>query len=174
MSNNNNNNNKPPIFVHHCSFPPLNQCKCSTIQPTQSIRYLGVTIDRGLSFDEHIHNLCKRVRKLTYVFKQLRQVANQETIKMVYFALVQSILSYCVTTWGGAGKTRMLEMERAQRLILKVGFSKPRLFPTSTLYQEAKVLTVRQIYILLTILRQHLDPSAFDLSKLKTRRQYTI
>lgn len=68
----------------------------------------------------------------------------------------------------------MLEIERAQRLILKVGLSKPRLFPTATLYHEAEVLTVRQIYILSTILRQHSDSSSFDLSKLTTRRQYAI
>lgn len=40
-------------------------------------------------------------------------------------------------------------------MILKVSLSKPRLFNTITLYEEAQVLTVRQLYILLTALFQH-------------------
>jgi hypothetical protein len=59
---------------------------------------------------------------------------------------------------GGAAKTRVLAVERAQRAALKVLYRKPFRYPTFQLYQEASVLTVRQFYILKTILRQHSIP----------------
>lgn len=96
-----------------------------------------------------------RVRKLTYVFKQLRHVADPKTMKTVYLALCQSVLAYCISSWGGAAKSHLIELERAQRLILKISLFKPRLFPTAELFKLAEVLSVRQLYILTVILKQH-------------------
>lgn len=143
------------IHAHKCNFPPTPNCNCPNIKPTKSLKYLGVEIDSNLTFDSHIDFLSKRIRKLTYIFKGLRDVADKHTMRMVYEALVQSIIGYCITTWGGACKTKLIRVERAQRMILKVSLSKPRLFNTTTLYEEAQVLTVRQLYILLTALLQH-------------------
>ena len=58
----------------------------------------------------------------------------------------------------------MRSIEIAQRAILKVCIFKPILFPTISLYQICDVLTVRQLFILNIILKQHLkipyDPHA--------------
>ncbi|RVE47350.1 hypothetical protein evm_007949 [Chilo suppressalis] len=61
-----------------------------------------------------------RLRKLIVIFKSLRHVAEDNVIKSVYYALCQSLLSYCITNWGGVPKTTLLKLERAQRVILKV------------------------------------------------------
>ena len=49
----------------------------------------------------------------------------------------------------------MLEIERAQRSVLKAIFKRPFRFPTSALYSEAKVLTVRQMFIYKIVLLTH-------------------
>lgn len=82
-------------------------------------------------------------------------MADGNIMKMVYFSLCQSLLMYCVSAWGGLAKTFMLEVERAQRMILKICNFKPRLYPTSILYKECGVLTVRQLFILATVVKQH-------------------
>ena len=74
---------------------------------------------------------------------------------MVYLALCQSILMYCIPVWGGTHKTELLKLERAQRAVLKVINFKPRDYPTHTLYLECNVLTVRKLYIFRSILRKH-------------------
>lgn len=75
------------------------------------------------------------------------------TTKMVYFALCQSIINYCIIAWGGAGKVHMLEVERAQRVILKVGAGLPYQYPTSHLYERWDVLSVRQMFIMTVLLK---------------------
>lgn len=132
-----------------------------------------MTIDRNLNFAEHIHDVAQRVRKLTFIFKQLRHVADSKTIKNVYLALAQSTLSYCLSSWGGAAKSKLIELERAQRLILKVSLFKPRLYPTTALYQLAEVLTVRQLFVLLIILRQH-SSMHYSPNAVTVRRQYNV
>ena len=73
----------------------------------------------------------------------------------VYISLCQSVLCYCIPAWGGTYKTLFLKLERAQRYVLKVIHGKPRLYPTTDLYRESQVLTVRQLFVLRTILRRH-------------------
>lgn len=120
-----------------------------------SITYLGVIIDCNLNFKLHIDQLSNRVRKLIFIFKLLRQSADADIMKMVYGALCQSILNYCITTWGGAAKTHLIQVERAQRAVLKVCCFKPRLYPTDKLYEFCEVPTVRQLFILQSVLKQH-------------------
>lgn len=163
------------IYVHKCNFPPVPNCNCSNISPSKCLKYLGIEIDASLTFKNHILSLAKKIRKLTYIFKELRDIAERTTMRMVYEALVQSIISYCITTWGGACKTKMIILERAQRMILKVCLTKPRLFSTSKLYEETQVLTVRQMYIMRTVLLKHSDlPEKRKKRIALSRRNYAI
>lgn len=164
---------QPQIIAHNCNTIPDYICNCPHINKTNTVKYLGITIDRNLNFAEHITNVAMRVRKLIFVFKQLRHVADPKIMKAVYLALCQSVLTYCISSWGGAAKSHIIELERAQRLILKISLFKPRLYPTVELYNLAEVLSVRQLYILSAVLKQHklikFDPNR----KEPTRRSST-
>ena len=92
---------------------------------------------------------------MIYIFKIIRHLVDRETVKFIYLALCQSILSYCIPIWGGAGSTLMLSLERAQRTILKIMTHKRIRYPTNQLYSECGVLTVRQLFILRCVLRKH-------------------
>lgn len=143
------------IYAHNCCTFADTACSCPTLAIADHIKYLGVTIDSNLNFRKHIDLLCTRVRKLMYVFKNLRKIADYKLIKQVYLALCQSILTYCITSWGGAAKTILLPLERAQRAVLKVATFRPFRFPTHQLYTACNVLTVRQLFILNIVLHQH-------------------
>lgn len=160
------------IISHSCQPSPAH-CTCPALTRTSSIKYLGVIIDDTLSFHEHIVGLTNRVRKLTFIFKNLRHVSNPNIIKMVYLALCQSILTYCIEIWGGAPTSTLLPLERAQRLILKISYFLPRLYPTRELYSDCKVLTVRQLFILHVILFKH-SQLHFNPSYNNKRRKHTV
>lgn len=150
---------KTPILIkaHSCqTFSQISlPCQCPPITPVDNIRYLGITIDKFLNYKTHVNLLTGRVRKLIYVFKNLRHVANSTIIRSVYHALCQSIVTYCITCWGGALKTTLKPLEIAHRAILKVASFKPISYPTTTLYKNWNVLNVRQHFILQTVILQH-------------------
>ena len=75
---------------------------------------------------------------------------------MVYYALAQSIIDYCITSWGGASKSHLIEVERAQRALLKVGAGLPYRTPTVELYKDWDLLTVRQTFIMHIVIKKHL------------------
>ncbi|KAJ0176374.1 hypothetical protein K1T71_007553 [Dendrolimus kikuchii] len=141
------------IKIHSlCNF---NTCNCESISQTTSIRYLGVEVDDNFTFQNHIKNLSKRVRKLIYIMRSLRACVNNRILRLVYTSLCESIITYCITSWGGAGITLMIDLERAQRSVLKVMMKKPFRYCTSKLYTEAEVLSVRQLYIQKVTLKIH-------------------
>lgn len=160
------------ISAHTCPQPHTS-CDCPILSRTNTIKYLGVLIDNTLSFKPHIELLTKRIRKLIYIFKNLRHIADANVIKMVHFALCQSLLSYCVTSWGGTSKTNILPLERALRLVLKVSYFLPRLYSTNDLFKRCSVLSVRQIFILHTLLLQH-SKLTYDPSHENKRRKHDV
>ncbi|KAJ8704619.1 hypothetical protein PYW07_011807 [Mythimna separata] len=141
------------LQAHACDS--LTQCSCLSLIRSPCVRYLGVHIDQHLNWHPHILKVTSRIRKLIYVFKKLRDSADSETLKLVYFALCRSVLTYCLPVWGGATSNVFIRLERAQRAVLKVMFSRPRRYSTVQLYSDSKVLTVRQLYVLLCTLRKH-------------------
>lgn len=157
------NANKPTsnfnITVH--TYPCNRQinssdnCSCKKLEQTSNIKYLGVIIDEKLNWQPQIKALSNRTRRLIPIFKNLRDVADKNLLLTVYTALCQSLLCYCIPIWGGAAATHLIELERAQRMVIKIMFRKRRRFPTELLYKETKILTVRQLYIQNTILRFH-------------------
>lgn len=159
------------IVAHSCAkVIQSTTCNCASIQNVNVIKYLGIQIDYKLSFDSHIEMLTSRLRKLMYVFKSIRRVADFDIIKIIYTALCQSLLTYCVLVWGGTYKTTLLKLERAQRAVLKTALSLPYRTPTTELYKLCKLLSVRQLYILHAVTKKH-SLLPYDPSILTKRRK---
>ena len=142
------------IRVHICSRN-VRGCNCSYLDRVSEMRYLGVILDGSLTWKQHIVALINRIRKLSAIFKRLRCVADVEVLKIAYYALCQSLLNYCVLAWGGTFKSVILQLERAQRIALKVMLRKPYRFPTKCLFDETNLLSVRQLFIVKSILYCH-------------------
>lgn len=161
-------NKLPPDFkiIAH-SFPcnrngnSHSNCSCNTLGRVESVKYLGVTIDHKMTWRLHIESVSKRIRKLIYVFKTLRPVADRKLLLQTYKALGECIISYCICSWGGAAKTYMIEVERAQRALLKVMMALPFRHPTKDLYESCKVLSVRKLFIQQSLKRYHTETVPF-------------
>lgn len=161
--------NNIAIRAHCCN--DVNRCSCPTLERVECVKYLGVYVDSCLTFKFHIDTLVSRLRKLIFIFKTLRHIAQPKIVKIFYFALCQSLISYCITSWGGASKTHLLIVERAQRAILKTSAFLPFRHPTSELYHIWDVLTVRKLFILNSLIRKHTElPYDPNLNKDKRRK----
>lgn len=163
------------ITSHTCHTESGN-CSCPTLSAVDSIKYLGLTFDKNLNFNKHVISVSNRIRKLIYVFKQIRHAANPDVVKMIYYSLCQSVITYCITCWGGAAKTYNLTAERAQRALLKVCCFKPRYYSTTELYRDCEVLTVRKLFVLALIMRQHsrIKLNALTERESTSRRRFNV
>ena len=67
-------------------------------------------------------------------------------LQTVYYALIESQLKYGIIAWGGAYNTHIKNLEIVQKWILKIMHRKEMTFPSDTLFQLAKVATIRQLF----------------------------
>ena len=104
-----------------------------------------------------------------YKFYCVRDVLSRKNLLMMYTSLIESVLRYCITTWGGAFSTTIQNLQTTQNTLLKIIFRKDRLFSTQLLYQETKLLNIRQIYTYQCILRVYLKQKQFSRNTLNTR-----
>lgn len=162
------------ITAHFCqNKDSIKSCDCQSLEKVDSTKYLGVIIDKNLSWHPQLELVASRARKLIWIFKYLRDITDLQLITYIYKTLVQSILLYCLTIWGGTHKSKFISIERAQRHILKVMLRKKKRFCTNKLYGEANVLTVRQLYILQCTLKTH-KTLAFDQNIVNKRTRRSV
>lgn len=134
---------------------------------------LGVIIDSHLTWYPQLDIVAKRARRLIWIFKRLRNVCDLQLMRYIYKTLVQSLLLYCISVWGGTFKTKFVSIERAQRSILKIMLGKSKFYSTEKIYKDTDLLTVRQLYILQCTLKVHKN-NALDITILSKRTHYNV
>lgn len=186
VSNRSQPNQTFSIKVHSCDKIANFDCTCPTINRVSQTKYLGIIIDQRLSWYFHIEHVTQRIRKLCWIFKTLRHVVpktnkitnkkgdqSRNLLNEIYTALAQSVITYCIPVWGGAAKTKFIEVERGQRALIKIMYLKKIRHPTERIYQDSGLLSVRKLYITYMILKKHKTLS-YDSNILSKRRKDII
>jgi hypothetical protein len=137
------------IVYHRCRGTEVLQrgCSCQSLERRDVVSYLGVAVDENLCWRQHVIGLTKRIRKLIYIFRQLRSVVPVEQLRMVYYALCYSLVGYAIMGWGGAARTILDPLYIAQKLVIKVAYGLSYMHPTLSLFRETQLLSVRQVFI---------------------------
>ena len=72
----------------NCISIKLNGCK---LDPTDNVQYLGVYIDKFLSWDCYITQLSNKLRRANGILSKLRHFTKKETLLSVYYAIFTRI-----------------------------------------------------------------------------------
>ena len=95
---------------------------------TSSTKLLGVHIDEMRTWDDQIKHISSKVSnglRILYLARKLTD--NQETLKTIYYSLVQPYFDYCDVVWGDCSKTRADKLQklqnRAARIITRADYS---------------------------------------------------
>ena len=84
------------------------------IERVSSFCYLGVTLDEHLSWNEHFEIICNKVSKRLGLLLRIRPYLTQKAAKCVYNCLMQAILNYADTVWGGQSIGCSKNLQRLQ------------------------------------------------------------
>nr|CAI5841740.1 unnamed protein product [Callosobruchus analis] len=79
----------------------------------------------------------------------------------MYNALIESILKYCITIWGGAFSTTLNNLQRPQSTLLKIIYHKIKLSSTELLYHETQVFRIKHIYVYQCLLKMYSKQDSF-------------
>ena len=90
------------------------------INRVESSKYLGIIIDYRLNWENHIKYIVGNTKYLIFVFYKLSKIINIETLRMIYFALFNSIISYGIIAWGNAYSNTLNILKNLQRKPKKI------------------------------------------------------
>ena len=91
------------------------------IEFAREINILGLNIDSGLTFVNHVKEISSRAgRKLTCI-RRISNILDANSIKVLYNSQVLPLMEYCPLSWNGCPKSHLQRLDgirdRAQRLI---------------------------------------------------------
>jgi hypothetical protein len=109
--------------------------------------YLGVRLDGGLRWSEHVNKLASTLASSIYVLRNLSVYGNLELCKLVYFNLIESHLRYSIVLWGLSSKANLNRIFVLQKKAIRCIC---RLRPRDTCkdkFKELQILTVPSLFI---------------------------
>ena len=90
------------------------QMNNTNITITNSLKFLGVTIDCKLSWHNHINEICNKLAKCLGVMYKLKSFP-RNILLMIYNAIISPHLHYCNTAWSNTANYSMQRLFRLQK-----------------------------------------------------------
>ena len=69
------------------------------VYPTESVKYLGMQIDAGLSWQYRVNDLSIKLNRSDAVLFKMAKYVSLKILRSVYFAISNSYVSYCCLVW---------------------------------------------------------------------------
>ena len=91
------------------------------ITRVESVKSLGVYIDKHLTWHDHIDKLCtEKVASAIGALKRVRSFITIDASIQIYQALIQPHFDYCCTVWDGLGETLSTKLQKLQNRAARV------------------------------------------------------
>lgn len=95
---------------------------------------------------KHINITINKLHKMHYLFNNARKFLNKQALRLLYFAMTQSILQYGVTAWGGLSIVGSNNIFKVQKSITKIILNKQKTYSTKELFNKFKVFTTQKLF----------------------------
>ena len=111
-----------------------------------SAKFLGIHIDEHLTWQHHVDHVNRKISRAMFAIRQVKRLFPIGILRNLYFALIQSHLSYGIIAWGNAGSTilrkTMTLQKRAIRTINKGAYNSH----TDPLFHASNILKLDDLY----------------------------
>lgn len=111
------------------------------------VKYLGVTLDRKLTWSAHINYTLKRANiKLFQLYPLLNKTSSlsMRTATMLYKSLLMSILTYAAPVWGHAGDIHIRKLQLFQNKVLRIVTKAPVCTKLRIIHKDLNVPFIKQ------------------------------
>ena len=137
------------------------------VKESDSVRYLGVIIDKNLKFTKHIDHISSIIGRNIGIISRIRFCVDKRTAHLLYNTLILPYLNYCCMIWGSNYQSQterlVILQKRAVRLIEYVypPHSSEPIFKKYNILKLADVVKSQMILVMHKFITKQL-PGAFD------------
>ena len=102
---------------HHKHELKINSIK---VEASDDVLLLGITIDKKLTFKQHVENLCRKAQYKLHALRRIRKFLTIEKAKMLGNAFIDSQFNYAPLLWMFRRKIIYSKIEKIHHRTLKV------------------------------------------------------
>ena len=85
----------------------------SILTKVSTVKFLGVTLDENLTFNDHVKNATTKISKFVGVLRRLHCQLPADVMVKLYYSLVYSHLTNALLAWGRSGRANAAKIECA-------------------------------------------------------------
>jgi len=115
------------------------------IATTQSLKFLGLTIETTLTWKKHIGELTSRLNEACYAIRSIKPFISLDVLRSTYFSYVHSIISYGIIFWGNSSHNE--EIFKIQKRIVRIIMNSSNNASCRQLFEELNILPIHSQYI---------------------------
>lgn len=131
------------------NYSPLIKINHQSVAQASYIKFLGVIVDQKMTWQQHTENLSKKLSTSCFIIRYLRNTVSIGVLKLAYFGLVQSNLSYGLIFWGKSSHTNKIFIMQKRIIRCMVGVS--QVISCKPIFISLSILTLPSLYIYLII-----------------------
>lgn len=131
-----------------------------------SVKYLGVTLDKKLNFTQHINNQIKKANRIKYQLYPIysSKKLNPKIKLNIYKSFIRPILTYAAETWIQTSARNHLKLQRFQNIIIRRSLNAEWYHSNVALHKETGMQPIIEFIKKLTInthlkMNSHPNPS---------------
>ena len=146
------------------------------IKEIDSIKFLGIYLDKSLNFKSHINYISKKLSKSIGILNKLKYYLPIRTMKTLYMTFIHPYVLYGIEAWFAAYKNvtnRVVSLQkRAIRIVKNAGY----LEHTSSLFKELEILKAGDLFkmqiasYMYNTINNHHDENLLDNLTLQSER----
>ena len=112
------------------------------------VKYLGILVDSTLTWKPHITQLSKKRSRSVGIFFKIRHYVTPETLKLLYYSLFYSFISYGISVWGLTHPTILEPLCKVQKKVVRtIALSlSDKYSHSSPLFHNLELLQLRDIH----------------------------
>ena len=117
-----------------------------TVPNKDTVRYLGMTLDRKLTWKQHITDKSKQLRdklkKFYWLIGRRSNLSTQNKITL-YKTVIKPVWTYGIQLWGTANNSNIEILQRFQSKTLRSLINAPWYVTNETIHRDLKIPTVK-------------------------------
>ena len=109
------------------------------IDSVDTIKYLGLYVDKHLSFDSHVDNIVKKVSQRNRLLWKMRNFIPESLAKYLYTTLIAPIFNYCDFIYDGTSNYNKQKLQVMQNASLRAVKRTKLEYPVKRLHDELEI-----------------------------------
>lgn len=129
----------------------------TTIERTDCYKYLGLWIDKQLTWNTHTDRIRKKLNPLVGALRKVAEYLPTSTLQSIYHSLIISKISYLLGIWGNTSKGNLQRMQTMQNKAIKAIYKMPYRTSTRKIHENQMLVSTRVEYEQLVTIKEILN-----------------